>query len=99
MSDSRKGSVIVVGVLAVVTCVRVGVISAQRRDAFVASRDHPAIAYSRGPVTDPVFQLNRRIQNSTVRLQFDAANGYLRSVLAALDVPIESQSLVFSETS
>jgi hypothetical protein len=99
MSDSRSGSVIFVGVLAVVTCAGVAALFAQRRDAFVASRDHPAIAYARGPVTDPVFQLNRRIQNGTVRLQFDPVNGYLRSVLAALDVPIESQSLVFSETS
>ena len=72
---------------------------AQRRDAFVASRDHPAIAYAKGAVSDPVFQLNRRIQDGTVRLQFDRTHGYLRSVLAALGVPIESQALVFSETS
>ena len=72
---------------------------AQRRDVFVASRDHPAIAYSRGPVADPVFQLERRLEDGSVRLQFDKPNGYLKSLLAALDIPIESQSLVFSETS
>ena len=72
---------------------------AQRRDVFVASRDHPAIAYSRGPVADPVFQLERRLEDGGVRLQFDKPNGYLKSLLAALDIPIESQSLVFSETS
>jgi hypothetical protein len=72
---------------------------AQRRDVFVASRDHPAIAYSRGAVTDPVFQLARRIQDGGVHLQFDKPNGYLKSLLAALDIPVESQMLVFSETS
>lgn len=72
---------------------------AQRRDAFVASRDHPAIAYTKGAVADPVFQLARRIQDGSVRLQFDRPNGYLKSLLAALDIPIESQALVFSETS
>ena len=66
---------------------------------FVASRDHAAIAYTRGPVTDPVYQLNRRVQDGSVTLQFDGPNGFLKSVLAALDIPIESQTLVFSETS
>ena len=72
---------------------------AQRRDVFVASRDHPAIAYTRGPVTDAVQQLARRIQSGSVRLQIDGPNGYLKSLLAALDIPVESQTLVFSETS
>ena len=72
---------------------------AQRRDVFVASRDHPAIAYTRGPVSDAVYQLDRHIQDGSVRLQFDGPNGYLKSLLAALNIPIESQTLVFSETS
>jgi len=76
-----------------------GAAVAQRRDAFVAPRDHPAIAYSKGPVADTVSQLDRRIQDGSARLQFDGPNGYLRSLLAALDVPVESQVLVFSETS
>jgi hypothetical protein len=75
------------------------VVLAQRRDVFVASRDHPAIAYTRGAVADPVFQLERRLEDGSVRLQFDKPNGYLKSLLAALDIPIESQTLVFSETS
>jgi hypothetical protein len=72
---------------------------AQRRDAFVASRDHPAIAYTRGPVADGVSKLESRIQAGSVQLKFERPNGYLRSLLAALDIPIESQTLVFSETS
>jgi hypothetical protein len=86
-------------VLAGVAGIGAAAVLAQRRDVFVASRDHPAIAYTKGPVTDPVYQLNRRIESGAVRLQQDGSNGYLKSLLAALDIPIESQSLVFSQTS
>src|SRR5688572_696612 len=51
--------------------------SAQRQDAFVASRNHPAIAYDTSPVTDRVGALNRRIQAGEVQLTFDPASGYL----------------------
>ena len=73
--------------------------AAQRTDVFVASRDDAAIAYSSTPTTDPIAQLNRRLQAGSATLTFDPASGYLRSVLAALDVPIESQTVVVSQTS
>jgi hypothetical protein len=75
------------------------VVSGQGSDVFVESRDHGAIEYSAGTVADPVATLNRRLQDGSVQLQFDPISGYLRSVLAALKVPIESQLLVFSKTS
>ena len=75
------------------------VLSAQRRDVFIASRDHAAIRYSSGPVSDPVATLNERLVAGTATLTFEPGNGYLRSVLRALDVPTESQALVFSQTS
>ncbi len=75
------------------------VVLAQRSDAFQASRDHPAIAYSKTPVDDPVSKLNRALTAGTAKLSFDPATGYLRSVMQALDVPVESQVLVFSQTS
>jgi hypothetical protein len=71
----------------------------QRRDVFIASRNHPAITYSTGPTTDAVAALNERLKNGTATLAFDSANGYLGAVLKALDVPVESQTLVFSQTS
>lgn len=43
--------------------------------------------------------LNRRIAESAARLNFDQKHGYLRSLLDALAIPIESQMLVFSKTS
>lgn len=73
--------------------------TAQRRDAFVEPRDHPAIAYATAPLSTAVTSLNRRIQEGSVRLPFEPVTGYLRPLLDALNVPIESQGLVFSQTS
>ena len=71
----------------------------QPSNAFRASRDHPAIAYSTGPVDNAVVDLNRRVREGAVELAFDERSGYLRSVLQALDIPVESQVTVFSPTS
>jgi len=72
---------------------------AQRRDVFIASRDHAAIRYSTAEATDPVSALNRRLKAGQATLKFEPGSGYLRSLLAALGVPPESQALVFSKTS
>jgi hypothetical protein len=84
---------------AVFMAVPLAVVAAQRTDAFVASRDHAAIQYSTGPVSNRVAELNKKIQDGTIRLSFDGPGGYLRSTLNALDVPVESQVAVFSQTS
>jgi hypothetical protein len=72
---------------------------AQRRDAFVESRDHPAIGYSTAAVANPVSAFNARLEDGSVSLEYDEDTGYLRSVLNGLGVPVESQMLVFSQTS
>jgi hypothetical protein len=69
------------------------------KSIFVADPNHPAIEYSTRRLKDPVSELNRKIQAGEVRLNFDGAQGYLRSVLGALSIPIESQIAVFSKTS
>jgi hypothetical protein len=74
-------------------------VSAQRRDVFIGSRDDAAIRYSSTPTTDAVAALNRKLEEGSASLTFDPANGYLRSVLDAFEVPVESQALVFSQTS
>ena len=74
-------------------------VTAQRRDAFVENRDHPAIAYGTAPTSDPVAALAQAVSDGRITLAFDPQNGYLRSVLDALDIPPASQSLVFSQTS
>ena len=59
---------------------------------------HPAIGYA-GASVDRVAQLNRRLQEGATRLEFEGRSGYLRSLLKALDVPVESQIALFSGTS
>src|ERR1700688_4019641 len=78
----------------------IGTASAELGGAFDGSPDHPAIEYGTRPLSDAVSQLNRKIQRGSAQLTFaDSSDGYLRSVLEALDVPIESQVVVFSKTS
>jgi hypothetical protein len=76
-----------------------GTLVAQRRDAFVDSRNHPAIAYGTAAISTPVTGLNERLAAGAATLAFDQQTGYLTSVLQALDVPVESQVLVYSPTS
>jgi hypothetical protein len=75
------------------------VVSGQISDAFFVHLEHTAIEYRKGPTSDLVVQLNRKIQTGDVRLAFEPGFGYLHSVLDALDVPKESQIAVFSKTS
>jgi hypothetical protein len=79
--------------------VGVAALSGQRRDAFVANRDDPAIAYSKGPVSDEVAALNARLVSGAEKLAYDEKSGYLPAVLKALHLPVSSQALVFSQTS
>src|SRR5438093_3542977 len=60
---------------------------------------HPAIRYETSEVHDPVAALNQKLANGAARLNFDNTFGYLQPVLEALQVPVESQILVFSKTS
>ena len=52
---------------------------------------HPAIQYFSAPAHDPVSELNRKLQSGQEHLKFEGPQGYLRSVLAALNIPVESQ--------
>lgn len=61
--------------------------------------EQPPIDYLNAPVNDPVAQLAERISAGTTKLDFDDKQGYLLAVLKELDIPISSQTLVFSKTS
>lgn len=72
---------------------------AGQRGAFPGTLDqHPAIDYRGGALTDAVSVLQRDLAGGTVALAFDGSQGYLKSVLARLGVPVESQVLLFSKT-
>jgi hypothetical protein len=73
---------------------------AQRPGAFGGARDHPAINYTAGPVTDAVSGLNQALASGAATLTFDESRGgYLGAVLDALQIPVSSQMLAFAETS
>lgn len=60
--------------------------------------EHPAIQYETRPTTDAVARVNAALAAGRQRLERDARTGYLLPVLNALNVPAESQILVFSKT-
>jgi hypothetical protein len=82
-------------------CIGIAIaVSGQRDDGvFLLPPDHPAIQYTALATSDPISDLNRNLQDGKVHLKFDGAQGYLPSVLEALNIPIESQMMVFSKTS
>src|SRR5207244_10415717 len=61
--------------------------------------DHPAVAYSAVTPEDPVGRLGQKLAEGEERLEFEPEHGYLVSVLRKLNIPVTSQSLVFSKTS
>jgi hypothetical protein len=68
--------------------------------SFLVPLDHEAIEYTKRPTTDPITLLNAKLKSGSVKLKFeDDGMGYLQSILKALDVPVESQVMVFSKTS
>ena len=71
--------------------------------AFIALADDlyesPIIGYETKDPNNKIADLQKAIDAGDVTLDFDSTNGYLTSVLQQLDVPAESQTLVFSKTS
>jgi len=61
--------------------------------------EQPPIDYLNTPVHDAVSKLAERIESGETKLKYDSTFGYLKSVLAELEVPVSSQTLVFSKTS
>ena len=74
-------------------------IDAQRAGAFMGSSDDPAIKYSTAPLNNAVIDVNEKLQNGSVVLTFEGRSGFLRSALEALQIPVDSQLLVFSRAS
>ena len=71
----------------------VGLAGQAGRSLFPGTIDqHPAIDYAGARAADPASRAG------VAGLAFDGPQGYLRALLARLDVPIESQLLLFSKT-
>jgi len=95
----RRRPLLAVGFCLCVLGIVAARIDAQRAGAFRGSTEDPAIKYSSAPLSNPVVDVNRKIQDGTVRLSYEGRSGFLRSALDALQIPADSQLLVFSRAS
>jgi hypothetical protein len=73
-------------------------LAADFSDTLPPNLNHPAIHYF-GPANDPVAKLNARLEDGSAKLAYADRAGYLKAVLDALAIPVESQVLVQSKTS
>ncbi|EMI24285.1 hypothetical protein [Rhodopirellula europaea] len=61
--------------------------------------EEPPFSYSDTVEDNRVSRLIAKIQSKEVRLDYSKPRGHLESLLQALDIPVSSQTLVFSKTS
>ena len=61
--------------------------------------EHEPINYATAMPSNPISRLQARLDDGTTQLKFEEPGGYLKSVLEELQIPISSQTLVFSKTS
>ncbi len=94
-------AICVTGAFAVTAFARQSVFAAaaQRTGVFDQSMNHPAIKYSTTDSNTAVDALNRKLADGSATLEFDGKTGYLKSVLDLLKIPVESQVLVYTQTS
>ena len=71
---------------------------AVQKQGYIPFTDEP-INYRSNDLHDPVANLQKRLDKGEVTLEYEPRNGYLRSVLRLLNIPVSSQTLVFSKTS
>ena len=97
MRDARRLFVLGLG-LPIALAVAIASAGQLAERHFVGSVDHPAIQYATRPTTDEVSRADRRLESGELELGVSPDTRYLRAVLRALDVPVESQILVFKKT-
>ena len=85
--DAIKGLLLLFAILPSTPCF------AQRR------LDEPPIDYRETVADNPIAELANRLAAGEASLQYEPGFGYLRSILDELEIPVSSQSLVFSKTS
>ena len=69
------------------------------KSAGAVDLDGDPINYSSATPHNAVERLQERLEQGQARLTYEEGNGYLRSLLRQLEVPVSSQMLVFSKTS
>jgi len=90
---------LIAGAVALSSTVAVTVAQQRRSGAFDQSINHPAIKYLTADTDTVVDRLNQKLRDGSAKLVFDEKTGYLKSVLDLLHVPVESQVMVYTQTS
>lgn len=62
-------------------------------------QEYPVIDYSAPATRNRIWRLQQQLDSGEVQLQWEPKLGYLRSLLDALQIDIDSQVLVYSKTS
>ncbi|HET9702550.1 MAG TPA: hypothetical protein VFP85_00865 [Vicinamibacterales bacterium] len=86
-------------IVAVLCVAGVSALAQRRTGAFDQSINHPAIRYSTSDSHTAVDALNQRLRDGSAKLVYEPQSGYLKSVLSLLNVPVESQIVVYTQTS
>ena len=68
-------------------------------DTFYVPLDDPHIRYAQEALNDSVARLEKRMENGQAKLEYARTEGYVASILKALDIHPDSQVLVFSKSS
>lgn len=85
--------------MALASTVAVAVGQQRRTGAFDLSINHPAIKYLVADTDTVVDRLNVKLRDGSAKLVWDDKTGYIKSVLDLLNVPVESQVMVYTQTS
>lgn len=81
------------------TCLPAMLVLAACTTAVAQDFDQAPIHYRTQPPRNLVSDLQGRVDAGRANLAFEDGQGFLRSVLSELNVPVSSQTLVFSKTS
>src|SRR5205823_6668352 len=94
---------IITGALRALAILAVCGLAATQATAQIAVRNQGYIPFSDPPINyrsddlhDPVAKLEQKVEKGEAKLDYSPERGYLPSVLKLLQVPVNSQTLVFS---
>ena len=73
--------------------------SGQIETSFFDGTNHPVIAYNQRQRQDSVARLKGMVEAGQTALAYEPVSGYLRALLRALDIGVDTQLAVFSKTS
>ena len=90
---------LIAGAVVLSSTVAVTLAQQRRSGAFDQSINHPAIKYLTADTDTVVDRLNQKLRDGSAKLVYDQKTGYLKSVLNLLNVPVESQVMVYTQTS